>query len=782
MPLFSDRSLCFWKAPRSSTLVVLAIVSLTGTLGHRFYNEPKLDTGTISPDTIKAPATVQIEDEDATEEKRRVARSLSGFVYVLDAPTNQQINAHLQKLLNQTQTFRQTTGAFPVVPVSTLSIPAQAYLRQLPEADWQPIEQMMFRQTAEPQGRQSSQSQPDDHQRSSAIAELRRYQQTNSGQSFQNLVSKLKEAQRKYQLAQETLIETGQVSEALARSLSNLSDSDWQKTQTGVQKVAQRMLAQGITSGLAPSVLESAAQTQLSEEVPEAAKVGAKKLLTTVLRPNLIKDPTLSQQRAEVAANAVELVLVPIRKGEVIVRKGERITRANFVLLDHFKLSRRGIYWSGLAGFALLVSGAIVIFGFVRHRCRRQLCKRDYFLVLLLALSAPILATIGATYTSLPMIGVLISSFYGPVLGVTSVALLTALMPVGIDLSWRFLLSSAAGGLLGGLLAGRMRSREELALLGGGVGLTQGLVYFMLYLLIYGSTSWVGVLGTAALHGLIGFAWCVVALGLSPYLEHLFDLITPIRLAELSSPNRPLLKRLAAEAPGTFQHTLFVATLAEAAAQALGCNVELVRAGTLYHDIGKLHDPQGFIENQMSGPNKHDLIDDPYLSAEIIKKHVTEGLSMARKCRLPRAIRAFIPEHQGTMLIAYFYYQAQERGKQEPETAVNEAEFRYDGPIPQSRETGIVMLADSCEAALRSLKDATPQIALATVNKILRARWQDQQLADSGLKREEMSVIAEIFVQVWQQHNHQRIAYPKAALTLVTAAQRRVPGARKAPM
>ena len=137
---------------------------------------------------------------------------------------------------------------------------------------------------------------------------------------------------------------------------------------------------------------------------------------------------------------------------------------------------------------------------------------------------------------------------------------------------------------------------------------------------------------------------------------------------------------------------------------------------------------------------------------------------MARKCRLPGAIQAFIPEHQGTMLITYFYYQAQERAKEDPSIEVREEDFRYDGPIPQSRETGILMLADSCEAALRSLKDASYEEALAMVNRILRARWQDKQMVDSGLTRQDMSRIAEIFVRVWQQYNHKRIPYPKAAL------------------
>jgi hypothetical protein len=412
------------------------------------------------------------------------------------------------------------------------------------------------------------------------------------------------------------------------------------------------------------------------------------------------------------------------------------------------------------------------------------------------------------------------------------VGLLALLLPPGLEVSWVDALIVAAGGLVAAAWAGRARSREDLALLGGGVAIAQGGLYLVMNLINSAAAEfvWLTVLGSAALCGFAGLIWVIIAIGLSPYLEHLFDLVTPIRLAELANPNRPLLKQLAAEAPGTFQHTLFVASLAEAAARSLGCNVELVRAGTLYHDIGKLHKPQAFIENQMGGPNLHDELADPWLSAEIVRKHVSEGLVMARRARLPKAIQAFIPEHQGTMLIAYFYYQAKQQQEQREQRAkvanfgleqtpverlnrcdrldqagranqahqpdrattaiettqqdkapqgrsiyqacaldqrpVLESHFRYPGPIPQSRETGIVMLADSCEAALRSLENATYEEALALVNRMLRARWQDNQLVCSGLSREDLRVIAEVFVTVWQQFNHKRIAYPKAALNV----------------
>ena len=179
-----------------------------------------------------------------------------------------------------------------------------------------------------------------------------------------------------------------------------------------------------------------------------------------------------------------------------------------------------------------------------------------------------------------------------------------------------------------------------------------------------------------------------------------------------------------------------------------------------------MHDPLGFIENQMGGPNKHDEIDDPWVSAEIIRKHVTEGISRWRKNTVcPRQFAILFPEHQGTLLIAYFYYQAKQKAEEEG-TMVSEDDFRYIGPVPQSRETGILMLADGCEAALRSMRDATPKQAIATLHKIFKSRWQDRQLVDSGLNYDELPIIAEVFVRVWQQFNHKRIVYPKAALDL----------------
>lgn len=765
------------QTERVSVVFVVAVVSLAAVLGQRFYSQPQLDVNTIAPQTITAPAAARVEDIKATNANRQAARhKVPVPVLTIDLAVNQKTLRELQTLLAQGKELRQLAGTFPFAETSVLSTSSQAYLRNCPDAQWQKILAAVDHKSGKGEYKvELNQLSAFKHEVTTrAATELEAYRLMTTQAQFSALLATISQARQGYTKALNKLsyLQAANPPTLYESSVLELTNADWRKTETGIRSSAERILAQGISPGLQPKIWQEAVNMQLRSLVPAASEPLATQMLLSILKPNLKQDQAQTKRLGEQAAAAVKPVLVEIQKDEVIVAKGEAISQADFVLLDHFSLSQRQINWWGLTWLSAIALGAVGIFGLVeRGFYPQQLRQRDRILVLLLALSTPLLLQVGVPYINLPAVGLLLGSFYGPLLGSTVVGLLTLILPVGIDISWQHILTGTAGGILGSWMAGRMRSREELALLGGGVGLTQGLVYLLASILLSTTSgfNWYVVVQQAALLGLSGLAWSIVALGLSPYLEHLFDLITPIRLAELANPNRPLLKRLATQAPGTFQHTLFVATLAEAAAKALGCNVELVRTGTLYHDIGKLHDPLAFIENQMGGTNKHDQINDPWQSADMIKRHVSEGLVMARKCRLPTAIRAFIPEHQGTMLIAYFYYQAQQLAQQDPTISVQEWDFRYDGPIPQSRETGIVMLADSCEAALRAMQvsakssrqEPTCEEALVMVNKILRSRWQDNQLVDSGLTREEMTQIAAIFIDVWQQFHHKRIAYPQ---------------------
>ena len=247
----------------------------------------------------------------------------------------------------------------------------------------------------------------------------------------------------------------------------------------------------------------------------------------------------------------------------------------------------------------------------------------------------------------------------------------------------------------------------------------------------------------------------VAALLLTFLFELLFNVSTNMSLMVLCDYNHPLLKELHLKAPGTSLHSQNVAVLAENAAVEIGANAVLARAGALFHDIGKIKNPEYFIENNQSGSNPHDKIS-PRMSSLIISNHVKDGLDMAVQYKLCRAVRQFIQQHQGTDLIQYFYHQALSSGEQ-----VLEGDYRYPGPLPHEKEVVIVSLADACEAASRSLEKTTAVNIETLVNDIFRKRWRDGQLDDANLTIEELSRINESFVHTLITMYHSRIAYPK---------------------
>tara|TARA_Y100001978_G_scaffold2742_1_gene2366 strand:+ start:245 stop:1723 length:1479 start_codon:yes stop_codon:yes gene_type:complete len=243
-----------------------------------------------------------------------------------------------------------------------------------------------------------------------------------------------------------------------------------------------------------------------------------------------------------------------------------------------------------------------------------------------------------------------------------------------------------------------------------------------------------------------------------PIFESTFGLLTNARLLELADKEKPLLRRLSIEAPGTFEHTLLICGLAEEATRTIGGDVDLIKTGALYHDIGKLHAPHWFIENQNGITNPHDELNDPLESARILQNHVDEGLKLARKYRLPRPIANFIPEHQGTLKMGYFLYKAKK-----DKINISENDFRYKGPIPQSKETAILMLADGCEAALRAMDiNANDDEALHTISRIISSREKDGQLVESNLSKGEIFLIKRSFLNVWKRIRHRRIQYPSS--------------------
>ncbi|MFM7573493.1 MAG: HD family phosphohydrolase [Snowella sp.] len=758
----------------SPVMFGITVVSMTGVIGYRFYNQPQLAVGNISPITVVAPKDAKFADQKTTEDRRKDVRA--GIIPRLkrDDQLTQSLKQNRGVLLDQINQLRRIGSPFPFISTNILSLTDQQYLRNCPEEQWQLLLKTL--QSSTPSTDLSPQLQKISKRLGYFLRESS--QSASKTESTQKLDTELKSLILKVEKAREQYVQVisrlaiarvDQISPETLVTALQLNDSTWKVTEQAIIRVFDRILIQGLAPGISPELLAETIRLHLRNVLPTNADNVAQEVLLALLKEghNLTIDKEETRRYAERAALAIEPVMVSIKKGDPIIKAGQPIEQSQFVVLDGLGLSQRQTNWSGLVLSAGLVSAGVLIFWGISQRVHRPLRRRDHILLCLLSISTPAMSLLHPRYADLPAVGLLVSSFYGPTLAVSQVILVGGLSTFATDnVNWEYTMGGLASGIMAALIAGRLRSRDDLALLGAGVGILQGGVYLVSYLILSTTATsvWYAVLPGAAIYGLLGMGWSIVAIGISPYLERFFDVVTPIRLVELANPNCPLLKRLAMEAPGTFQHTLFVACLAESAARELRCNVELVRTGTLYHDIGKMHDPLGFIENQMGGPNKHDLIQDPYVSVDIIKKHVSEGLEMARRYGLPQVVRDFIPEHQGSLLISYFYYQAKEAAEKSGQELVDEVRFRYDGPIPQSRETGIVMLADSSEAALRSLKDATPETAIVMINRIFKARWRDEQLKDSGLKYEELPIIADVFVRVWQQFHHQRIVYPKAAL------------------
>jgi len=253
-----------------------------------------------------------------------------------------------------------------------------------------------------------------------------------------------------------------------------------------------------------------------------------------------------------------------------------------------------------------------------------------------------------------------------------------------------------------------------------------------------------------------GFISTVLTMGLLPIFEYLFDITTDITLLELSDLNRPILKRLTLEAPGTYHHSIVVGNLAEAAAKALGANPLLARVGAYYHDIGKIDKPEYFVENQMGVKSKHEKLS-PSMSALILESHIKEGVELAEKEHLPKKLIHLIREHHGTTLMTYFYKKALDKGGSKTE----EAEYRYPGPKPHSKEAAILMLADAVEAASRTLEDPKPARIMSLIKKIIMEKFEQGELEECELTLKDLHIIEESFLPILIGVFHLRIDYPE---------------------
>lgn len=550
------------------------------------------------------------------------------------------------------------------------------------------------------------------------------------------------------------------------RRLDPISLASWEES---VRRAQLRMLRQGLAGTLADAPLLEAAGLHLEDQPEEGRLLGSRLVVRSLQgRSNLRSDPFLSQRRIEELLTRNGLPTITVRRGDLIVRQGETITPQAFDVLDAFGLINRRprpLAWLAHFSEALAASGVMLL---VMRRWRASLEPRQALLALatLLVVQACKL-WLGLLVSPLALLvppTLLLAQGLGTVAGLAWLAAASLLWPFPLNgvLECRLVVATLVA-VLAAVLAGRQRNRAQLLQLAvllplGSLVVQAGVLQIAAMLGRAGGAEG-HFPGTSDLmnEALLVAALLMAGLILAPLVESFFGLLTRARLMELADLERPLLRRLSTEAPGTFEHTLMICGLAEEGARAIHADVDLIRTGALYHDVGKMHGPQWFIENQdeRSG-NPHDQLDDPFASAAILQAHVDEGLKLARRYRLPRPLADFIPEHQGTLKMGYFLHRAREL-----DPSVSEQKFRYRGPTPRSRETAILMLADGCEAALRSLPpDTTEDQARQMVRRIVEARQADGQLAGSGISRAELELVIRAFVRVWKRMRHRRIPYP----------------------
>ena len=325
----------------------------------------------------------------------------------------------------------------------------------------------------------------------------------------------------------------------------------------------------------------------------------------------------------------------------------------------------------------------------------------------------------------------------------------------GEGIALQILVSSLVAGAVIVIMFKKFTQRATLMVAGLLSGLAVGAVFVIYALINY--EGWMDMLLFAGLGISSGLIASVLSIGTLPMWESVFRMLTPMKLLEIANPNQPLLKKLLNEAPGTYHHCIMVGNMAERAAEAIGANSLLVRAGAYYHDIGKLKRPYFFVENQQGRNNPHDNIK-PDLSTKIITSHLSDGIDMVKKANLPQVIVDMVSEHHGNSAVMYFYQKTKNQSPNPEEVDI--IDFRYKGRPPVSKESTILMLADSVEAAVRSLESPSAQSVRDMIDKIVKSRLDDGQLSDCDLTMREIKKIGDSFMTALVGLYHERVEYP----------------------
>ena len=556
------------------------------------------------------------------------------------------------------------------------------------------------------------------------------------------------------------------LSEQAINNLISMPDNRW----LSVQNEAMLLLERIFRNSIRERNLESTRQG-VSGLVSFSLNEEQAALVVELVTPFVVANSFYSEEQTLAAREQARQAVLPITQtyiaGEIVVQRGAVLTEANLEALRLLGLIVPRNPLMDYLSSAALVAVFMVFTGLYFHRRRPYFYNEGRSLVLIAVLFLVFLLiartiipyrTLVPYFFPLPGFGLLIATLFGPggaLILTLGLSILTAYnLPNSFDLTLYFMFAS----LISILSLGRAQ-RFGAFIWAGTVAALTGTAVLVAYRLPEAEIDMLGFFQFAGAALLMGLLSASLALMLQYLLAEFLGLTTPLRLVEISRPDTPLLQFLLRNAPGTYQHSLQVSNLAEQAAEKLGMDTLLMRVGVLYHDVGKAMNPAFFIENQMpDNLNPHDDLD-PQVAAQTIIRHVTDGVLLARKHRLPKRMQDFMLEHHGTLLARYQYTLAVKAAGDSPDK-VDESQFRYPGPRPRSRETALLMLADGVEARARSMRPKTEEELRKIVQQTIDFCQKEGQLAETRFTLKDLTIITESFVTTLTGLYHPRIAYP----------------------
>ncbi len=550
--------------------------------------------------------------------------------------------------------------------------------------------------------------------------------------------------------------------------LIGISDLRWDAVQSESLRVLEQVMRRAIFEDKV-EITQAGVSSFVSLTLNEQQSALVAELVTAFVVPNSFYSEELTTAARQAARDAVKPIVQTYKTGETIAPSGEIITPADVEAFQQLGMIRPGQRWEDMLGAAAIILLSAVLVPLYFYRRKRSAVVNDPRSMLVIAIIF-IVFLVGARLFSnrtlapygypLQAAGLLITALFGLEAGLVIAIPLCLLASYGLsntlDLAPFYLLTS----LIGLLVLGPVRRFWGFVRAGIAISLS-GLVALMAYRVPFFATDWLGIVQYAVVVLFAGFSAASITLLLQYLLAQTLGFTTVFQLLDISRPDYPLLQFFLRNAPGTYQHSLQVANLAEQAAEKIGADPLLTRVGALFHDIGKALNPTFFIENQVPGNvNAHHDIP-PEESAATIIRHVTDGIQLAKKYRLPGRLHDFILEHHGTLITRYQYGQAMEAANGDA-SKVELENFRYPGPRPNSRETALLMLADATEARARAERPATDDGLRALVRSVIETVQKFNQLDDTLLTLRDLNLITESFVTTLRGTYHPRIQYPNA--------------------